>query len=155
MNKKYEIILLLFWVGLSISVMIGSYHLEIGSFRDPGPGLMPFLFGAALLLLSLPIVFKYFYRVQQENDGTKKTALEKRSLWKVGSILGLLFIYAVMLEKLGYLITTSLFLFFVFKIAGSKKWRSVVIASILTVFGTYLFFTFFGINFPEGVLKRR
>ena len=153
MNKKYDIFPALFWVGLSIFVAVFSHRLGLGNFQNPGPGLMPFLVGIALLLASAFIVVRSFLDTRKRNDLVEKVAAGRRRFWKVGLVLGLLFAYGVVLEKLGYLVSTSLLLIFLFRIAGSQKWRSIVAASVLTVVLTYLVFNFLGLRFPLGIFK--
>ncbi len=152
MKKRYDIFPIFFWIGLSLFVIMGSYHLELGSFQDPGPGLMPFLAGVVLLLLSSFLLVASFFRSQKRSNSETTEDAARISLWKVGSVFGSLVTYALILEKLGYLVATSLLLIFLFKIAGSQKWRTALASSILTVVLTYLFFTFFGLRFPKGIL---
>ena len=153
MNKDRDIFLTFFWIGLSLFVMMSAYHLELGNFQDPGPGLMPFLTGAVLLLLSSAILAASFLRSRSRSDSERMKDSGRISFWKVGSVFGSLVIYALILEKIGYLVATSLLLIFLFKVAGSRRWRTVLLSSILTVVITYLFFTSFGLRFPKGILK--
>ena len=150
MNKKYEILPGLFWIGLSISVLIGAYKLGLGGFRDPGAGLMPFLIGGVLFLVSLPMMLRSVFKIR--NEISKKTDPGKIDFVKVASVSGALFVYCLLLQKLGYLITTTLLLAFLFKIAGSKKWWFALIGSVLIAIVSYLGFTFLGLSFPRGIV---
>jgi hypothetical protein len=132
--------------------MVGSYKLELGDFRDPGAGLMPFLIGVVLFLVSLPTVLRPIFKLKIRNEISKKTDSGKIDLLKVVSVAGSLFAYCLLLQKLGYLITTTLLLLFLLKTASSRKWSFVIIGSLLTVIVTYLGFTFLGLRFPRGVL---
>ena len=153
MNKDCDIFPTFFWIGLSLFVIISSYHLELGNFQDPGPGLMPFLTGVVLLLLSSIILVASFLGSPGRSDSETVKDPARTSFLKVGSVFGSLVIYALILEKIGYLVATSLLLIFLFKIAGSRKWRTVLLSSVLTVVITYLFFTSFGLRFPKGIFK--
>lgn len=153
MNKKYHILPAVFWIVLSVFVMIFSHHLDLGNFQNPGPGLMPFLVGIALLLAAIIILIKSFLNIKEGHDKVEGVAPSEINFCKVGLVLGALFTYAFLLEKLGYLVTTSLLLIFLFKIAGSQKWRSILAASVLTVIITFLLFTFLGLRFPKGIFK--
>jgi hypothetical protein len=149
MKEKYDILPGLFWIGLSIFAMIGSYKLEVGDFRDPGAGLMPFLIGVLLLLVSIPVVLKSFSRPR--NLISEKTESSPVNLLKIVSVSGSLFAYCLLLGKLGYLITTTLLLLFLFKTASSRKWRFVILSAIVTAVATYYGFTFLGLRFPRGL----
>ncbi len=50
--KKYHIIVILFWMGLILFVTALSYKLGLGRFHSPGPGLLPFIVGILLLIIS-------------------------------------------------------------------------------------------------------
>lgn len=152
MKIKYEIIPILFWVALSLLVMTFSHKLNLGDFQNPGPGLMPFLFGATLLLISLVLIVKLIPKFREKSEREHKAQKEKGNFLKVGLVSGALFVYVFLLEKLGYLITASLVVVFLFKIAGSPKWRPVLIASAITIIVSYVAFTLLGVRFPVGVL---
>ncbi len=80
-------------------------------------------------------------------------APRERKVYKVGLVLGSLLIYAFLLEKIGYLVATSFLLIFLFRTAGSRKWRSILAASVLTVILTFFVFTSLGLRFPKGIWK--
>jgi len=151
MKEKYDIVPGLFWIGLSIFAMIGSYRLELGDFRDPGAGLMPFLVGALLFLISLPLVVKSMSELMKRRI-SEKTESGKINFTKIVSVAVSLFLYCFFLQKLGYLAATTLLLLFLFKTASSRKWRFVIIASVLTSVVSYVGFTFLGLRFPRGIL---
>ena len=151
MGKKYDILPGLFWIGLSMFAMVVAYKLELGDFRDPGAGLMPFLIGALLFLMSLPIVLKSIFELKKKRI-SEKTEPGKIALTKIASVAVSLFAYCLFLQKLGYLTATTLLLLFLFKTASSRKWRYVIIASVLTSVVSYLGFTFLGLRFPRGIL---
>lgn len=152
MEKKYDILPAIFLIFLSIFVILGSYKLELGNFQNPGPGLMPFLLGVGLFLVSIFIAGRSFSKIQKRQDVAKQVAPSKVNFNKIVLVSGSLVTYALFLEKLGFLFSTLLLLIFLFKIAGSGKWRSVLAASVLTVIATYLVFTYLGIRFPKGII---
>jgi hypothetical protein len=59
MDKRFDFLPGLFWIGLSIFAMVGSYRLELGNFREPGAGLMPFLIAAVLFLVAIPAFLRF------------------------------------------------------------------------------------------------
>jgi len=151
--KKYAIFPALFWVGLSLFVIIFSYRMGLGGFHNPGPGLMPFLLGVFLLPISLYLLIRSAFRngegIEAPNEEGGQTNYKQ-----IGLILISLFVYAFLLERLGFLITTFIFLVLLFRSVGNR-WRTVLAASVLTVLTAYFVFTFFGVRFPEGVLRLR
>lgn len=153
MNKKYEIVPAIFWIFLSIFVVVSSYKLKLGSFHNPGPGLMPFLLGLLLLLVSIFIAGRSFSKKQTGNDIAEEIVPSKVNFGKLVLVSGSLVIYALLVERLGFLVSTLLLLLFLFKAAGVPKWKFVLAASVFTVIVIYLIFTSLGIRFPKGVFK--
>jgi putative tricarboxylic transport membrane protein len=147
--KKYHIIPTLFWMGLSLFVIIFSYRLGLGGFHGPGPGLTPFLLGSLLLLISLYVLIKSLFE-KGRKDEPPGEGRSRTNYGKVGLVLVTLFVYSFLLEGLGFLITTWIFLFLLFRSMGNK-WITTWIASTSTVLATYFVFTFFGVRFPPGI----
>lgn len=152
--KKYDMIPIIFWIGLSIFMMVLSIRLGLGKFHNPGPGLMPFILGILLLIISFYLLIISLFKIGGKKEISKGEP-SQIDFVKIGLVLFSLFVYALLLEKVGYLITTFLLLIILFRSAGFKRWRSVLIASALAVFLTYFVFTSFGLRFPEGILKLR
>jgi putative tricarboxylic transport membrane protein len=61
--------------------------------------------------------------------------------------------YALLVEKLGFLITTTLLLMVLLKGMGTKKWITVVMVSVLTSLITYFAFTYLRLRLPMGILN--
>ena len=139
------------WIGLSLLIMFFSHRLGLEEFRNPGPGLLPFLIGAALFLVSLYLLGSLY---------VKKAFLDERiqgkthqvDLKRIFLVLLALLSYASLLETLGYLITSCLILVLLFRSMGSR-WGIVLLSSVLTVVATYLLFTKLGVLLPEGILR--
>jgi putative tricarboxylic transport membrane protein len=150
--RKYHIFLNIFWIGLSIFIMALSYKLSLGRLRSPGPGLVPFLSGFLLCLVSLYSLIRS--SVQKQGQGKFKEAEgTQTSLWKVLIVAISLLVYTFVFEKLGFLITTVLFLGILFAIGGGKgKWRAIVVLSVLTGVITFLGFGYLGVPLPDGIL---
>jgi putative tricarboxylic transport membrane protein len=148
--KKYHIIPTLFWMGLSLFVMIFSYRLGLRGFHNPGPGLAPFVLGLLLLLISLYVLIDALLK-KGRGDETPGEGQSRTNYGKIGLVLVALFAYSFLLERLGFLMTTWIFLFLLFRSMGNR-WITTLVASTSTVLATYLVFTFFGVRFPPGIL---
>ena len=152
--KKYHTIVIAFWIGLSLFVTLLSYRLGLGRLQSPGPGMLPFILGMLLFIISLYLlIVSYPKRTAKQEASTEKS--DGTDFVKLGSVLLSLLVYTLLLETLGYLIGTFLLLIVLFRSAGSNRWRSVIIASALTVFLTYFVFNSFGLRFPMGILQLR
>lgn len=152
MDKKRDIYPVFFWVALSLFVIFGSCKLGLGTFRNAGSGLMPFLLGIILLLVSVLFAVKSLMKVQTREAIAPTIISEDVKLWKVALVSGSLIAYALLLEKLGFQVSTLLLLLILFRTAGSSRWKFILAGSILTMIVTYLIFSFLGVRFPKGIV---
>ena len=158
--KKYQYIPTLFWIGLSLFVMFFAYRLGLEDktglegVHNPGPGLMPFIVALAILLISLYLLILPLLKKSPQRGTMKmvKEEMKRPNYSKMVLVLACLFGYAFFLEPLGYLVTTCLALFLLFKGMG-VKWGSALFASLATTLITYLVFTYLGLLFPDGLIK--
>lgn len=135
--RKYDLIAALIWMGLGITIAIGSYGLKLETLRSPGPGLMPFLLGIGLSLSSLPILVRSLMIKDNGGDENIWSGVEFK---KLGLVVTSLLVYALILEKVGFVLMTFFLLLMLFKVIGSRKWSFSLMVSVLTVIVTYLVF---------------
>ncbi len=127
-----------------------SIKLGLGEASAPGPGFVPFLAGCLLIVLSVGSLFEKGRTGSQED--TSGLSQGKRRTMALG-ILGLLFLYALAMGFLGFLIATFLVLTLLFKIPEKQSWGVSLVVSILTVVFTYVIFEYFlQVTFPVGFL---
>jgi putative tricarboxylic transport membrane protein len=131
--------------------MIFSYKLGLGRFNNPDSGLMSFLLGLILVLLSLYGLIISLLKKTGDKESPKE-GRSQTSYGKIALVLVALITYSFILEKLGFVMTTWIFLFLLFKNMGNR-WITTLIASTFTVFATYFVFTFFGVRFPPGIFR--
>jgi len=132
--------------------MVHSLSLGLKGITGPGPGLMPFLVGLLLLLTSIYLLVTSFLK-RQEGDTLREERQSNVSLGKLTLVVASLLAYAVFMERLGFLITTTLLLITLLKGMGSKKWSSVVLASVSISLITYFAFTYLRLRLPMGILR--
>jgi putative tricarboxylic transport membrane protein len=151
--KKYPIYVILFWLALGIFVSAYSYFkLGLGKLHNPGPGLMPFLLGLLFSIISFYLLMSSLFKRDKEEETLKE---EQRQIYfrKVILVLASLFFYGLFLETLGFLIVTLITMTILFWTMGFVRWRSLGVASCLTVLVTYFLFTYLGVRFPAGILR--
>jgi putative tricarboxylic transport membrane protein len=112
---------------------------------------MPFLLGVILVLLSLYSLILSLLR-KAGGEEAPKEGRGRISYRKIGLVLVALFAYSFILEKLGFVITTWIFLLSLFRSMGNR-WITTLIGSTFTVLATYFVFTFFGVRFPHGIFR--
>jgi putative tricarboxylic transport membrane protein len=123
----------LFWLAIAIFFAANSFtHLKLGTLHQPGPGFFPFWAGVVLALLSLISLF----RSLRKSDTFSLSGLKSSKLLLV---TGALLAYLLLLEALGFLIVTFLFLFLLFRI----EYRGWVSSAMLALIGAVSCFAIF------------
>lgn len=150
--KRCQICGALFLLGFGGFICWESLKLDYGRINQPGPGFFPFWLGLALIIISSSIAIQYV-RIEII-PSTSSHQLWKDIAWgKVLCCVGALLVYAFVLERVGYIITTFLFLLFLFLAIGHQKWFIVIFGSAIFSFITYTFFKLWlGVQLPRGVL---
>ena len=145
--RKYDRIIGLIWFVLGSGMAIEGINLGLGKANLPGIGFVPLLVGTSLGACGLILMLLVTLKGQHSDD-----KIWKGQEWKnlVLPILSLFF-YAFLMERLGFLITTFLFLFFLFKLTAPNKWLSPVFASFFVSLTCYFVFSLWlNVALPKG-----
>jgi putative tricarboxylic transport membrane protein len=143
----------LFCLAISIFVCIQAVQIDIGTFHLPGPGFVPFWSGVIFGTFSIILVVSSFLR----KSGQKKPEKfwKDRNWRKVIFVLISLFVYGIVLQKLGYLLATFGLLVFLFGLMGKSKWWVRLAAAAITSSATYaVFYIWLEVQLPGGILGR-
>jgi hypothetical protein len=143
----------LFWLVVGMGITIASLKYGFGTFVSPGAGFITFFAGAILCFLSLILLISSF-RAKQLQDGFG-------DLWKgleVGKafyVLSLLAVYALVLQTLGFPVSTFILLALLFRVKADYSPGKVILLSFLISTGAYLIFDFWlRVQLPKGILER-
>jgi putative tricarboxylic transport membrane protein len=140
----------LFWFVFAAAVCLESWNVQVGSFHKPGPGFAPFLAGLCLGLLSLISLFQSLKEKKREEGAGVWTGVH---FGKLGLLLAVLLLYAVLLDTLGFLVGTLLLMLCLFRMVSPYSWRIVLLASFLATAATYiLFVVLLETQLPPGIL---
>ena len=153
--KKKDMIPAFIWIFIGLAVMAVSYQMSLGTLHTPGPGLLPFLLGSLLIIVSLPIFVGSLLRFRRTVPGTVEAGIWAEVEFKnVLIILIALVAYALLLERLGFLLTAFLFLFVLFATFDRRKWFFAFGVSLITILVTYaLFVMALRVELPSGLLR--
>lgn len=140
----------LFWLALSIFVCAESTQGTIGTVHSPGSGFFPFWLGTILGAVSIVLLLK--------NILTKKEEGNIADLWRGtnwGRVILVpisLFVYAILLLKLGYLISTFGLMTLLFVIIERKRiWFDMVIALGVVLVSYLIFHVWLNVSLPKGL----
>jgi len=153
--KKRDVIPASVWIIIGLAVMMVSYQMSLGTLHMPGPGLLPFLLGSLLVIVTLPIFINSLVLFKRTSPGTRETGIWAGIEFKnVLIIVVALVAYALLLEKLGFLITAFLFLFVLFSAFDSRRWFFALGVSLVTILISYtLFVLVLRVELPSGLIR--
>lgn len=121
--------------------------LSLGSFRRPGPGFFPFWVG--LLLTGMAVVI-----LVQAVKGKPGVSEPGSSKSKVILALVAIFVYAFVLEPVGYLLSTFFLMFLLLKMMEKKVcWFAPAAACLITLISYVIFKVWLKVLLPYGLLR--
>lgn len=168
-----------FWIMCGLLICVASYRLSLGSLNDPGPGMFPFIAGAALCMLS---AFEWLNarrakrattpafaqktesslagfkdrtalgataeQVGTGTDDARANAAEaieplfanRIGALKAAAVIAALLLYALTMEHLGFILSTTLFIAFLLWLVERQRWYVIVFGAVLFSVATYLVF---------------
>ncbi len=129
---------------------LSSLKLGLGRMSAPGPGLIPFATGGLIIILSLGVIVETHLR---SKDEVEVKLFRGKRMGVIISVFLSLFLYILLLNLIGFYISTFLLLLFLFKISEKQSWGFAIGASLLTTIFTFLLFDYLlNLSFPKGLL---
>lgn len=143
------------WVGAGIFLGFSAWQVDIGSFREPGPGFIAFIGALSMVAVGTIMFFAGgSAKRPKHEDGDSAQSSPSASWPRVLYTIGFLFGYAVLLDPLGYILTTFLVLWGLFYDWRKRNWLSSLVVSAATTVISYLLFEkLLGLRFPTGILS--
>ncbi len=146
------------WSGLAVLIAglliwWGASAMPYGTIHEPGPGFFPFWLGILLTGMSLWLIIR-------ESRGKASSAMirdllsEKIRWGKVLAALAALVAYGVLMEHVGFIIVTFLFLAFLLWFVDPQPWKKVIGWALCGSVGCYLIFeVWLKLRLPAGLLR--
>jgi hypothetical protein len=143
----------IFWVGMGFFIGLLGWRANLGSFREPGPGFVALFCGLFVAVLGMIITLsEFFSKTSQGNTFDLSSAFKNISWFRLIYTMVLLFGYALVLERLGYLLTTFLVMWGLFYNREAKHWGWSLLTSFVTTGVSYLVFEIWlHCQFPRGI----
>lgn len=131
------------WVALGVVISLLSYRTGTGSLSEPGPGFIALASGIFMIVIGSirSIAGRGASRQKAEEPGEsplRKTAV--RPSYRLVYTLVLLVLYALLLNSIGYVITTFLVMFGLFFDPEKRRFVVPFFASLVSVAVTYTLF---------------
>lgn len=142
------------WFFIGLLVIIFSIPYGLGELRAPHTGFMPFLTGLAICTLS---VIGFIGATLERKAGKKWTSLVKGVKWSKPLVAMIaLFVFALILDTLGFIVSTALLVGFLLRAVEPQKWFVVILGATLISLTTYVIFqVLLETQLPAGILKFR
>jgi hypothetical protein len=142
----------LVWTGLGFALCFGSLRLGFGTIQSPGTGFTSFLGGGLLGVFGLVLTASSLWEKSPPAEKSKPI-FSKGKLKQPLLALLVLFSYPLLLKVFGFIFSTSIFLFCLFKAMDPRKWFSLIVISVCGSVASYLIFqVWLRVSFPKGIL---
>lgn len=132
-------------VGAAVTLAIGvvgavlAYGYGLGSLREPGPGLWPFIVSIAIAALSAVLLLV----CRRMTDSEAFTRSSIQPLIGIVTFLGL----ALLMPVIGFELPALALCVIWLRFLGGETWRSTILTSLLTTAAFYLLFLY-GLRIP-------
>jgi putative tricarboxylic transport membrane protein len=147
-RRKLDTVSAAFWFALAGAVCYGAVLLGLGTAGEPGSGFILFWSGVILAALSLVVLADSI-----RETGEARHEPGSISWPKVFLILAALVFYGLLLERLGFILTSFLLLSFLLGISEEAKWTTVLSVAIAAALASFaLFDLWLQIRLPKGIL---
>ena len=139
----------IFFFFFSLYICYESLHLGLGNWRKPGPGFFSFLSAAALGCFALIVLFHTLSSKENGEESPQEGSWRGRILCLVS-----LLIFILLLDTLGFILTSFLFITFYLKVVERKGWRTATLTGVAVALASYgLFEICLKSQLPKGILE--
>lgn len=149
-QSQYNRIAAIFFFAVGAFFALYACTIEIGAWNEPGPGFLPFWAGVILVLMSTALLAKNWRR----RGPVRPPFFPEAVSWKrISAAFAALIAYNLLLDFLGFTLTSFLFVGFLVKFIFPQTWlRSFIVAVSAAVVARLLFVNFLQTQLPTGFL---
>ena len=151
--ERYDRFVSLFWLSMGLTIAFGGYKIGLGRLSNPGGGLFIFVLGMGLSLLALLIFISVCGKEGRVTESVSKLWVGLKWRNPIYILISLM-IYTFIIKQLGYLLSTTLLLVFLFNVIERQKWKVVLFGAIVsTLLSYFVFGVWLQIRFPRGIFE--
>lgn len=152
--RKYNLVGGLIWLGLATFIIVESVRLGIGTLAKPQGGTFPLMTASVLGILALLLVVDSVRKGRVEKNHEETAVWTSETNWKsLVRVYGALILYPLILEPLGFVITTFLFVLYLLRLIEPKGWAGSIGGAFVTSLTSYLIFeVWLQSQLPHGVI---
>lgn len=143
----------IFWLVFSLVMAMESYHLGVGNLHSPQAGFLPFVASITLGILSFFLLLSIKSKKPKFRGETEDITFNRPLLSKVIYVIISLFLYAIFLDALGFVLVSMILIAFMLRVIEPQKWYVVTLGTIfIPIFAYLLFDVFLKVQLPKGFL---
>jgi putative tricarboxylic transport membrane protein len=140
---------------LGLFLILQSVRLSVWGRSGPEAGFFPFVVGVIIIGLSLFITSRSTLNHAQEKEKISRKREDNRiNIFRVSSYGILMLLYGVSIVRVGFLITSVLFLFLILKYVERQSWKITILLGSASMLISYLLFVYLlKVPLPRGFIK--
>lgn len=136
------------WIAIGAAIAVLSVFLGLGSFANPGAGLMPFIAGLLIAILGgLDLIATYRSKKRSPVEIPQGEAVRK-----IVVATAALVVYSLLMPTLGFSLTTMALMLVLFRYTEAISWKTSLLTAFCVTAVAYLLFTQLGTELPQGIL---
>ena len=148
--KKADVITSIVLLVLSGLMIWEAYQMPPSATFGPGAGFLPIGVGLVLAILATILLVEAWRRPGDLNSKSPFPAI--KPLIRVVLLLVGLMAYISLIEVIGFLVDTFLYVTFLMWVVEREKWQKSLAVAVLTTAGLYIIFqTLLGIKLPSNM----
>ncbi len=142
----------IFFLAFSLFILEESYRLELGTFRFPKAGFLPFWSGLALGVLSLILFISTLFHKANADKKEEAFELNRQRVPKILFVALSIALFGVLLNTLGFVVCCLLFVGVLVRTVEPQKWLVVVSTAVSVSLASYvLFVVWLKMQVPSGI----
>jgi len=143
---------------LSVGIIYAGLSLRLPFWSGTGPqeGFFPLTIAAIMIGMSLFLLVQSLssnppLRAEKGGEEPENEVFNRSRVLAYGIWMTL---YAVFFERVGFLITSILFLLLIMKYTEKQSWKMTISVGAASILGSYLLFVYFlGVPLPKGLMQ--
>jgi putative tricarboxylic transport membrane protein len=162
MTARKDIASSLVLILFSLTFLIYTTRYPLDDWENPGPAVFPLLLGGVLLFLAAWQLIRAFLspkapdRLRGKGSmiiAVKAFFLDNQGEAKVFIMTALLVLYILMMQWIGFFVSTFLLVILASRLMEAKDWvRPIALSAGVCLFCYFLFVVWIKLSFPRGVL---
>lgn len=135
----------------SVLALAGSLGLHAGSMRTPGPGFFPLVLSVAMLVCSVALLVQALRAPAGAPPAGAPPPVAAAARLRPALALVALFVHALVMESIGFTVSTAALLAFLFVMIAPRRWPLGVAGGVVAAVVSYVVFKIWlQVELPAG-----